>query len=124
LTWKDLDGNTYIADAPGGRWRAVGGKYSVIISSIVKKRPDGSLENHTLFGNHKPFHSSINDETGKKIMSILKGNSNSYTISFFKDNEDKFEKKWEVDSELKIYSEQVRDEEGNYHFTHNMKEHN
>jgi hypothetical protein len=122
LTWKDLDGNTYIADAPGGRWKVDGGKYSVIISSIVKKRPNGSLENRTLFGNYKPFSCSIYDETGKKIMFISKGYSESYTVSFFEDNEDKMTKEWEINPELKIYSEQVRDEDGNYHFTHNMRE--
>jgi hypothetical protein len=122
LTWKDLDGNTYIADAPGGRWKVGGGKYSVIISSIDKKRPNGLLENHTLFGNYKPYNGSIYDDTGKKIISISKENNGGYTISFFKDNEDKFEKKWEIDSELNIYSEQVCDKDGQYHFTYNMKE--
>jgi hypothetical protein len=122
LTWKDLDGNTYIADAPGGRVKIDGGKYSVIISSIVKKRPDGSLENRTLFGNHEPFIGSIYDETGKKIMSISKGYSESYTISLFEDNEDKIEKKWQVNSKMNIYSEQILDPNGNYHFTYNLTE--
>ncbi|MBN2589667.1 MAG: hypothetical protein JXA96_07385 [Sedimentisphaerales bacterium] len=122
LKWKDLDGNTYIADAPGGRTKVEGGKYSVIISSIVKKRPNGSLENHTLFGNHRPFIGSIYDETGNKIMSIIKGSRDSYTVSFFENNEDKFEKKWQVNSEMNIYSEQILDPNGTYHYTYNMKE--
>ncbi len=118
LTWKDSDGNTYIADA-GGRWKVDGGKYSVAISGIVKKRPNGSLENYTLFGNHKPSIGSIYDETGKKIMSVSKGDG--YAISFFKDNQDNAEKKWQVNSEMNIYSEQVLDPNGNYHFTYNLE---
>lgn len=122
LTWKDLDGSTYIADAPRGLWSVHGGKNSVIISSIVKKRPDGSLENHTLFVHYKPYNSSIYDETGKKIISISKDNNRGYIISFFKDDKDKFEKQWEINSKLNIYSEQIRDPNGNYHFTYNLTE--
>ena len=122
LTWKDLDGNTYIADAPGGQWKVKGGKSSLIISSIVKKRTDGSLENRTLFANYKPYSCSIYDETGKKFISISKENDGSYTILFFKDNQDKVEKIWEVNSKMNIYSEQIRDPNGNYQFTYNLTE--
>ncbi|MEJ2647647.1 MAG: hypothetical protein P8016_04460 [Sedimentisphaerales bacterium] len=122
LTWKDLEGNIYVANVLG-REKDKTGKRFVSFSGMVKRRPDGSLEESTLlFGDSKPVEGKIFDETGKKIMFISKGNNGSYTVSFFEDNKDKFTKEWEINPELIIYSEQVRDTDGNYHFTYNMRE--
>jgi hypothetical protein len=122
LKWKDLEGNTYIASVLG-REKDKTGKRFVCFSGMVKRRSDGSLENATLLtGDSEPIEGKIFDQTGKKIMFISRGNNGNYTVSFFENNEDKFEKEWEIDPELNIYSEQVRDENGHYHFTYNMRE--
>ncbi len=122
LTWKDLEGNTYIAHTLG-RERDKTGKWFVSFSGMEKRRPDDSLENATMLsGDSKPVEGKIFDETGKKIMFISKRNSGNYRVSFFEGNEDKFTKEWEIDPNLNIYSEQVRDTDGRYHFTYNMRE--
>lgn len=122
LTWKDLEGNSYVAHTLG-RMKDKTGKRFVCFSSMVKKRPDDSLENTTLLaGNNEPFECNIFDEKGNKIIFVSKGNNGGYTVSFFENNEDKFEKEWEINPELNIYSEQVRSEDGSYHFTYNMRE--
>ncbi|MBN1974973.1 MAG: hypothetical protein JW787_15135 [Sedimentisphaerales bacterium] len=122
LTWKDFESNSYVAHVLG-RMKDKAGKRFVCFSSMVKKRPDGSLENTTLLaGDNEPFECSIFDEKGNKIIFVSRGNNGGYTVSFFENDEDKFVKEWEINPELNIYSEQVRNENGNYHFTYNMRE--
>ncbi len=121
LTATDLDGNTYVAHALG-RQRNDAGRYFVCFSSMEKRRPDGSLENVTLLaGDAEPFEWTIMDERGNRTIHVMKGNAGSYTVAFFENGEAKFVKEWEVDPELNIYSEQVRSEDGHYHFTHRMR---
>ena len=89
---------------------------------MEKKRPDGSLENVTLLaGDSEPFEWKIMDEKGSRTMSISRLSEGGYTVRFLENNEDKLVKEWEVDPERNIYSEQVRGEDGHYHFTHNMR---
>ena len=120
LTWTDLDGNTYVAQALGKEENDEG-KLFVCFSSIRKNRRDGSLENSTLLsGDSNPYQWKIMDEKGKRIMFISRKTDGSYTVTFYENDEDKFIKEWEVDPELNIYSEQVQGEDGHYHFTHNL----
>ena len=122
LSWTDLEGNKYVAHALGREKDKAGNRF-VCFSSMEKKRPDGSLENATLLaGDREPFECKIMDEKGNKIIFVSKGNNGGYNVAFFENNEDKFVKEWEIDPELNIYSEQVRGEDGHYHFTHNMRE--
>ena len=121
LTATDPNGNTYVAHALG-RERDKAGKLFVCFSSMEKKRPDGSLENVTLLaGDSEPFEWKIMDEKGSRTMSISRLSEGGYTVRFLENNEDKLVKEWEVDPERNIYSEQVRGEDGHYHFTHNMR---
>ncbi|HUT30062.1 MAG TPA: hypothetical protein VMX13_09745 [Sedimentisphaerales bacterium] len=121
LTATDPNGNTYVAHALG-RERDKAGKFFVCFSSMEKRRPDGSLENVTLLaGDSEPFEWKILDENGNRTMSISRLSEGGYTVRFFENNEDKVVKEWEVDPEHNIYSEQVRGEDGHYHFTHNMR---
>ena len=121
LTTADLDGNTYVAHALG-RMKNDAGEYFVCFSSMGKRRQDGSLENVTLLsGDSEPFEWTITDEKGNRTTHVSKGSSGNYTVTFFENNEDKCAKEWEVDPKLNIYSEQVRGEDGHYHFTHNMR---
>ena len=121
LTWSDIDGNTYVAHAIGRMKNKVGKPY-VLFSKIEKRRPDSSLENETLLaGDSKPFEWSIMNEDGNRIMFVSKGAKGGGEVAFFEDGEDNFSKEWEFDPALKIFSEQVRGENGSYHFTHNLR---
>lgn len=121
LTATDLDGNTYVAHALG-RAENSAGRHFVCFSSMEKRRPDGSLENVThMAGDAEPFEWTIMDENGNRTIHVMKGSAGNYTVAFFENNEDEFVKEWEADSELNICSEQVRDEDGRYHFTHRLR---
>jgi hypothetical protein len=121
LTATDPNGNTYVAHALG-REKNSEGKRFVFFSSMEKRRPDGSLENVTLLaGDSEPFEWKILDDRGSRTMSISKSSEGGCRVRFFEKNEDKLVKEWEVDPERNIYSEQVRGEDGHYHFTHNMR---
>jgi hypothetical protein len=121
LTATDPNGNTYVAHALG-RERDKAGKLFVCFSSMEKRRPDGSLENVTrLAGDSEPFQWKIPDEKGNRTMFISKNSKGGYRVRFFENDEDRLVKEWEVDPERNIYSEQVRGEDGHYHFTHNMR---
>lgn len=120
LTATDPNGNTYVAHALG-REKNSQGKRFVCFSSMEKRRPDGLLENITrLAGDGEPFEWKILDEKGNCTTLISKLREGGYTVRFFEKNEDKPIKEWEVDPQRNIYSEQVRAEDGRYHFTHNM----
>jgi hypothetical protein len=122
LTWKDFEGNTYVAHTLG-REKDKTGRNFVSFSSMERRRPDGSLENATMLsGDSVPVQGKIFDETGNKIISISKASNGNYRISFFENNEDKFTKEWQIDPNLNIYSEQVRGTDGHYHFTYNMRD--
>ena len=122
LVTTGLDGHRYVAHALG-RMKNQAGRRFVCFSSIDRHRPDGTPENVTLVaGDAEPFEWKVMNERGERVMFGSIGNSGSYTIAFFEPGADKFEKEWQVDPNLTIYSEQVKGEDGHYHFTHGGRE--
>lgn len=121
LSWKDTDGNTYKAYAMG-RAKNKAGKRYVLFSKMEKRRPDGSLENMTLLaGDSEPFEWNVMDDEGNREIFVSKGANGGGEVAFFEDDIDNFSKEWEFNPSLKIFSEQIRGEDGSYHFTHNLR---
>jgi hypothetical protein len=119
LTTTDLDGNTYVAHALG-REKNDAGEYVVCFSHIDKHRPDGLLENMTLFGRYaEPVQWDIRGEQGHRTVQVSRNNAGKYTVRL-EDEKGTMTREWEVDPNLYIYSEQVRGEDGHYHFTHRL----
>ena len=122
FTTSDLEGYKYIAYGLGfsADPQDPKGKLMPDIHAVSRYRPEGTIESYTNYNFHGPSEWSIYDEQGNRIMLIMKTSIGLEVV--FEGIDGKSYKEWNINKNGQIYRESVRQEDGNWLVTQDLKE--
>lgn len=120
FTAFDLKGRKYVAHGLGFVKDSQSGKSVPLINAVERISPDGLKDAFTLYEPRGPVEWYIYDEQGNRTMLIMR-TSRCLEVVFEGQNGKSF-KEWNINKKGQIYWESVRQEDGYWTVTQDLKE--
>lgn len=120
FTTFDLEGYKYIAHGLGFSKDSQTGKSHPLILSVDRFNPDGLKDAFTLYEPQRPVEWYVYDEKGNRTMLVMFSSCGLDVV--FEGADGKSYKEWNINKNGQIYWESVRQEDGNWLVTQDLKE--